>query len=73
MHVVTLEISDDFYRKFFHVLDALPAGKVQLKEQTSQSDDPFDQRIESYLHDRSNAVEFESGLNTIRERLVAAE
>jgi len=31
MQLVTLEISDDYYDKFLHVVDALPAEKVQLK------------------------------------------
>jgi len=72
MQVVTLEISDDFYSKFFHVLDAFPAGKVHLKKQTSKADDPIDQRIDDYLRDKTSAVDFESGLNSIRDKLVAA-
>lgn len=71
MQVVTLEISDDYYDKFLHVVDALPIEKVSLKKRKSSMTKEIDGRIDNYLKDKSTAVDFTSGMQNIKEKLLA--
>jgi len=47
MKLITLEVADDFYEKFSHVLEAFPAGKVKLQSK----------KIETKIMDRINAID----------------
>jgi len=71
MQLVTLEISDDYYDKFLHVVDALPTEKIQLKSKKSSMTKEIDTRIDEYLKNKSIAVDFKSSMNTLKEKLLA--
>jgi len=71
MQLVTLEISDDYYDKFLHVVDALPTEKIQLKSKKASMSKEMDTRIDEYLKNKSTAVDFKSSINTIKEKLLA--
>ena len=70
MQLVTLEISDDYYDKFLHVVDALPTEKIQLKSKKISMCQEIDTRIDRYLKDKSIAVDFKSSMNTLKEKLL---
>jgi len=70
MQLVTLEISDDYYDKFLHIVDALPTEKIQLKSKKSSMTKEIDTRIDGYLKDKSIAVDFTSSMNTLKEKLL---
>ena len=72
MQVVTLEISDDYYDNFLHLLDALPVNKVSLKKRKSSMSNEIDGRIDKYLKDKSIAVDFTSSMQNIKEKLLAS-
>ncbi len=71
MQLVTLEISDDYYSKFLHLVDALPSEKVHFKNQKLSMDNEIDGRIDSYLKDKSIAVDFPSSIGKLKEKLLA--
>ncbi len=71
MQLVTLEISDDYYSKFLHLVDALPSEKIHLKNEKSSMDNEIDSRIDGYLKDKSIAVDFTSGMGKLKEKLLA--
>ena len=70
MQLVTLEISDDYYDKFLHVVDALPTEKIQLKSKKISMCQEIDTRIDRYLKDKSIAIDFKSSMNTLKEKLL---
>jgi len=71
MQLVTLEITDDYYDKFLHVVDALPTEKIQIKRKKTSMTQEIDSRIDGYLKDKSIAVDFTSSMNTLKEKLLA--
>ncbi|MCF6244063.1 MAG: hypothetical protein L3J43_03425 [Sulfurovum sp.] len=71
MQLVTLEISDDYYDKFLHVVDALPSEKIQFKSKSSSMTEEIDSRIDDYLKNKSVAVDFTSSMHTLKEKLLA--
>lgn len=71
MQLVTLEISDDYYDEFLHVVDALPAEKIHFKNPNSSMDTEIDRRIDDYLKDKSIAVDFTSSMHNLKEKLLA--
>ena len=71
MQVVTLEISDDYYDKFLHLVDALPAEKIQFKNKKLSTTKEIDGRIDNYLNDKSITVDFTLGMKTIKEKILA--
>ena len=73
MQLVTLEISDDYYDKFLHLVDALPTEKIQFKSKVSSINQEIDARIDGYLKDRSIAVDFASTIHTLKEKLLATK
>ena len=60
MQLVTLEISDDYYDKFLHVVDALPTRKNDSFKSDTLKDDlcvkRIDTRIDRYLKDKSYSL-----------------
>lgn len=72
MQVVTLEISDDYYDKFLHVVDALPSEKISFKSKASSMTSNIDSRIDDYMKDKSVAVDFASTMHTLKEKLISA-
>ncbi len=70
MQSVTLEISDDYYTKFLHLMDALPAEKIHLKNEKPSIDNEIDSHIDDYLKDKSVAVDFTSSMHTLKEKLL---
>ena len=71
MQLVTLEISDDYYSKFLHLVNALPSEKVHFKNQKLSMDNEIDGRIDCYLKDKSIAVDFPSSIGKLKEKLLA--
>jgi hypothetical protein len=71
MQLVTLEMTDDYYDKFLHLINALPTEKIQIKRKKASMTKEIDHRIDEYLKDKSIAVDFTSGMNTLKEKLLA--
>ena len=67
MQVVTLEIADDFFDKFKHVLDAFPANKVFLKKDKIKNE--IDKRLKAIDSGEEVLTPYSEGMDEIRNRL----
>lgn len=67
MQVVTLEIKDDFFEKFLHVLDAFPNGKVRLKKDTLR--DELAKRIEAIDNSTEELTPYMDGMEEMLKRV----
>jgi len=67
MQLVTLEISDDYYDKFLHVVDALPLGKVNFKNDTLKNE--LAQRIEAIDSGKEKLTPYMDGMNDMLQRV----
>ena len=67
MKVVTLEVADDFYDKFSHVLKAFPAGKVKVQEDLIEAE--IKNRIHAIDNESEKLTPYNEGMDKIADKL----
>jgi len=67
MQVVTLEIEDDFFDNFKHVLDTFPSGKVSFKKEKLQTE--LQKRIVDIDNGKEALTTYRQGMDEMLKRI----
>ncbi len=66
--IININIQDEYLDSFYNFVDSMPKGAILIP---SSLDDEILKRVEKYKKNRSKSVSFSSGLEELREKVIA--